>query len=80
MTKPSMDEALGSIFRTTSKCIHLKIVYGFGGMAQWIRILLALAENPGFSSKHPHSFLKSSLPPVPGGPMPSSGSVDTRHT
>jgi hypothetical protein len=27
-----MDEALGSIFRTISKCIHLKLVYGVGDM------------------------------------------------
>lgn len=37
-----------------------------------MRAVVAVAEDPGLISQHPHGVSKSSVTPVPGEPMPSS--------
>jgi hypothetical protein len=42
-------------------------------MAPWLRALAALAEDPSSIPNYPYGSLQSSIPPVPGNPMSSTG-------
>ena len=63
---------------TISRVCYKLPVTGAGEMAQWLR---ALAKDPGFDSQHLHGGSQPSVTPVPGDPMPSSGSCGLQaHT
>lgn len=49
-------------------------------MAQWLKVNVALVEDPGFTSQHPHGVSQTPVTLASGDPMSASSLWETRHT